>query len=666
MKTLLFKHWPLLVIIAVGFVFQFGLFDELPSFIHSWAQSDHLALSYGFLENGFDFFHPQTFHYNHQYPDSWHTVQETTITSVDFPINNYIVAILMKLLGTTNLMVFHIVAFTWSIWGLWGLYKLFILLDDNKPKALFAVLFVASSPLFAYYQISFLPSIPALALAIWGIKNYISFRATKENKYFVAAAILFGFSAMIRTTFIIPFIAVLSVEFLQIISKKSKLLPKLPATLLSFLMIGGYFYYNSILREKYGSIFLSNLMPAVSWEDAKEIINDAYNNWRFTYFSKRQYGIIALVLIAALILILTKKSKLNANQKALLLTSGIYLLGSLLFAIAMLGQFRAHDYYFLDSLFLPVSLLFITLFSSLQWKNNFKLNIITYSCYAFCFFLIAAKTVKSQKDKRTPQPWDKTFYSVLHFKEGKQLLDQLNANSEDRILLIDPCSTNLPFILLERKGYVIMSSKKSTIEGKLDWDYDYVLLQNDYFLEDVYPNYPEITNHLVAVLKGKYVTICKFDPTGRVKSIDEFIDPNSDLIYESLLNGDRSSAWKDYEIQLDKNTPKIAINSEMEFSCNLITDTIQSKIALIDKIVIETKVFSGIAENGLIVVDIENQGEKLYYQTLNLSDAVNAIGKRSFTLNEPLPHTAKLSIYLWNTKKSNFMLDFIHVKLYQR
>jgi len=51
----------LILIIGFGFLFQFEYLNEFPSYIHAWAQSDRYALSLGFIENGFDFFKPQTY-----------------------------------------------------------------------------------------------------------------------------------------------------------------------------------------------------------------------------------------------------------------------------------------------------------------------------------------------------------------------------------------------------------------------------------------------------------------------------------------------------------------------------------------------------------------------------------------------------------------------------
>src|SRR5580693_7407425 len=100
MKSSNKKIIPLLVLVLL--IFSAFLYHNtitlFPAFIHSWSQADRYALALGFLNNGFDFFHPQTF--------NW--MVQGGITRVDFPINEYIIAIMMKLLGTTSYAVFRI------------------------------------------------------------------------------------------------------------------------------------------------------------------------------------------------------------------------------------------------------------------------------------------------------------------------------------------------------------------------------------------------------------------------------------------------------------------------------------------------------------------------------------------------------------------------------
>ncbi len=90
------------MLIILSVVFHKNTINEFPSHIHAWSQADRYALSLGFLNNGFDFFHPQTYNLNVQFPASKTLAVEEGITAVDFPIHEFIIAVLMKLLHTTE------------------------------------------------------------------------------------------------------------------------------------------------------------------------------------------------------------------------------------------------------------------------------------------------------------------------------------------------------------------------------------------------------------------------------------------------------------------------------------------------------------------------------------------------------------------------------------
>ena len=78
-----------LLLLGLSVLLYESTINLFPSFIHAWTQSDRYAIALRFLDNGFDFFHPATFNLQ--------TLEG--ITRVDFPINEFIVAISMKIFG---------------------------------------------------------------------------------------------------------------------------------------------------------------------------------------------------------------------------------------------------------------------------------------------------------------------------------------------------------------------------------------------------------------------------------------------------------------------------------------------------------------------------------------------------------------------------------------
>ena len=169
-----------MIICTIGLLFQFKTLNEFPQYKHSWAQCDRYAIALGFVNNGGDFFHPETFIYNNQFPDgNFMTVMKSSITSVDFPIYDYLVSFVMRISGSTDPWCFRVFVFLYSIIGLFFLYKLTTLFTNSVVKSAVVVLFALTSPTFLYYQAGFLPTIPSLANCM--IALYFLFKFYKEN-----------------------------------------------------------------------------------------------------------------------------------------------------------------------------------------------------------------------------------------------------------------------------------------------------------------------------------------------------------------------------------------------------------------------------------------------------------------------------------------------------
>ena len=193
----------LILLVAAGLFVESGYMNEYPSHIHAWAEQDHYALSMGFLNNGFDFFHPETMIYNKQFPGWWKEAYDTTVTSAGFPIHEYMVALLMKLFGTTSPWVFRTWTLLWALIGLCFLYKISYHLTHDGAKSLLVAGIALTSPVMAYYQNGFLPGIPALSLSVMGFWYYLSYLDSKTKLHFHLAIVILTLAMLIRTTFAI-------------------------------------------------------------------------------------------------------------------------------------------------------------------------------------------------------------------------------------------------------------------------------------------------------------------------------------------------------------------------------------------------------------------------------------------------------------------------------
>jgi len=668
------KIFFFLLIFLLGFIYHYKYITEFPSHIHAWAQSDRYALSLGFLDNGLNFFKPQTFVYNHQFPDKWKVPSEETITAVDFPIHDYTPALLMKITGNTSPWVFRIYILLYSFLGLLFLFKLSYAITKDYVKSVFVVVFTATSPVYVYYQGGFLPTIPSLSNAIIGIYFYYRYLIENKNKDFWLSILLLTLAALSRTTFAIPIVAVLAVEFIRLLKKETKLVPKIVPLSISILTLISYLLYNGYLREKYGSIFLNHILPPDSIGQAKEIIKYVYDNWFFQYFTRPHYVIFVAIILLSAYFIAIRKSNIHKAKAYFVLLTLTYMFGCLIFAFLMLRQFPAHDYYFLDTFFLPIImfLIFILSLIPVAEKRNLKIVTVTSVCIISCILIL--QPIKSQEKRRETGFWDRTEATINNYKNSSEFLDSLDISKSSKMLVIDAVAPNIPFILMQRKGFAVMKTNQENIEEALKWDYDYIVVQNEYFIPEIYMPYPDILSKLNKIANNGKISVCKLSDNNQ-QSLLDFLGLNKkepvitktvsfenkpDSLWENFNPSDRytfsgtSSGHLTSDIiygltYKSKHLPELKNNSRtLLFSSYFLKDTII---------------------NSEIAVSINTDGQNIYYKSYNLKNLVKQEGSwEQVSLLFQLPKIQgddyEFAIFIWNTGKSELYYDDFGFSIY--
>lgn len=545
------------LICAVAVIFHYPYINTFPAFTHAWAQTDRYSLAVGFVRNGFDFFHPETFLINHQFPFLFVSPGKQSITAVDFPIHDYFVGLIMHILGPeygANFggampWVFRTYTLGFSVVGLYYFYKLSLLVTKSKFKSVLALIFCMSSPVFVFYQSSFLPTIPSLSLTTIALYHYLKYRGfssvnisnleskkeeikpstltqeTQKNnlKHFIYAISLLTFATLSRTTFAIPLIAIISIELLRFLrfekikGNRLTIATKILVVLISGTFIGGFAYHNSLLSTQYGSIFLSSFLPAESWIEVKQIVSKSYHTWIKQYFSKSHYHIATVIISLTIFAKFYLKKQVAIHQKQFLFIVLIITLGCIIFSSLMLKQFVDHDYYFLDSFYFPICLLLVFILSFSPSVSDF-LNTTTLKHTIIHGVILVAVAVplmtkahKMQKGRRHIHDYDIMYKTVENFKESGKLLTQLQVPDTAKILIISVFSPNTPFVFLNRKGYAINSPHQAHIDLALSWDYDYIIIENDVFAAEIHTVYPGLASQLKKVGDNGKITVYTYD-----------------------------------------------------------------------------------------------------------------------------------------------------------
>ncbi|MCS7074055.1 MAG: glycosyltransferase family 39 protein, partial [Bacteroidia bacterium] len=492
-------------LLLLGLLFNTWYINELPNYIHAWAQADRFALSLGFLRNGFDLFHPETFVLNHQFPGDWKIPGKDSITPIDFPIHHYLIALLMKLFQTREPWVSRVYSLVWSIFGLLAYARLAFRWGNSAGQTLFLLGLAATSPVFVYYQASFLVTIPALATCLLGIEFYFRFWETRQSVHFYLAIVWLTLAALTRVAFVIPLVAFGALEILIAWQEKVFDYKRICFSyFLTTVAIVGYAYYNHLLRLEHGSIFLFQVMPPQSISIAWEIFLTAWKNWGTDFFSIPQYFLFVAIGFWGIRKIIGE-NQLTIPEKIRFWWLGIWGLGLIFFVGAMLRQFRDHDYYFLDSVYVWCLVFLAACFPFVPKAINQNQDIVSLTLVVPMIFC----ALQSQQLRHSAKEWERTPQIIHHFRDAEKLLDSLGVNPEAKLLIVDAGSPNLPLLLCNRRGYAILTTSRENILSALKWDYDYLIFQNGWLVSDILNVAPELLDQVKKVGGNQWITVCQ-------------------------------------------------------------------------------------------------------------------------------------------------------------
>lgn len=599
---------------------------------------------------------------------------ENTITAVDFPIHDYIPALLMKISGNTSPWVFRMYILFYSLLGFFFLFKLSYKITKDYFKSVFVIVFAATSPIYVYYQGGFLPTIPSLSNAIIGIYFYYLYLKGNTNKNFCLSMLFLTLAALSRTTFAIPIVAVFFIEFIRLLKRETNLFPKLIPVSISIFSLVFYWFYNRYLREKYCSIFLNQLLPPNSLGQAKEMIKLIYENWFFQYFTGLNYFIfIAIFFLSAYFTFMRKRAidKIKRYLGLLLIT---YLSGCILFEFLMLQQFPAHDYYFLDTFYLPIIIALIIILSIIPAAVKKSHKIVSITTICIISFSLILQPIKSQEKRRETGSWDRTEATINNFKNSSVFLDSLGIPKSSKILVIDAVAPNIPFILMQRKGFAVMNTDQENIEEALKWNYDYIVVQNEFFIPEIYSYYPAILSKLNKIADNDKISICTLSLNNQQDLMD-FIGLNhKKKVFEKIITFENTpdGLWQNFN-PTDKfaysGTKSGQLTPDIVYGLTYKTKHLPELQNNAHTLYFSSYFITDIVINCEIVVSINANGQNIYYKTFNLMNLIRQEEEwEKVSLLFQLPKIQnddyEFAIFIWNTGKSELYYDDFGFSIY--
>lgn len=658
----------LLILALLLLVYAFGLhwnhLSEGPAGMHLWTQSDHYALARGFVNNGLDFFHPQTFVYNYRYPEVFDPNNQSLITAVDFPIHNYIPAAIMSLSGSDSPAIMSIYMLLVSVVGLVYLFRFAHLFNRSETLSLLIVAIVACSPVFAFYQIRFIPSVPTLSTAIIGLYYGFSHYKTGKFSHFVWGMVFLTLSAMTRMTYLIPLLAFAGQEFFFVLKRPENRWRKVITAGLCFSAAGGYMLWNTWLRNTYGGIFLNAFMPATSWAQFADILVYIYQHWKYEYVTKAHYAVIAAIV---LFLIVRRFRNDEPGPKRLPVRWFLFFLlaGSAAFFVLMAHQFRAHDYYALDVFFVPGIAVLCVLSERMTPVSSLTKQL-------FAGFTVLAVpsmiwlNVQTQNNRIESEKWGLNEMVVRNFKDSKHLLKGIPKDAA--IVMIDPLPRNIPFYYMDRTGYVVMRNDPRHLKAALELPVTYYVFQNELFLSDIYKVYPEIIRRLQPIRTDGKITVCRKIAPDKSATLFGFLGLNDQQpLFAARLAEENVPEWEVRGEQVTGYAGQFGIGPEQEFGPVLklrkAEDFRKARVLYVSGTI-------RCAENvpQFVVSLVENGEMKLYKAFPMVEFPPGEHDRRPFQYLVPLPETTgkdvEVSAYIWNTGRVHYSVADVEAKVF--
>ncbi|MEO8085481.1 MAG: hypothetical protein ABI763_01600 [Bacteroidota bacterium] len=624
-------------LIALSIFFFHGSITLFPSFIHAWTQSDRYALALGFLHNGLDFFHPETYN----------LLTINGITRVDFPIHEYIVALIMKITGIHEPVVFRVYTLIYALTGLVFLFRLSMLFVENVLKNYLIVLFLFLCPVYLYYADGFLPSIPSLSNLFIGYYFYFRYRKEKSKRDFNLAITFLTLAALSRMTFFIFLFAVFCQQLLNYFSNRKVERKELKGWIISFSIFGGYQLYNAWLGKKYGTQFLVSFLPPGNVQQLRDWIMEAWINWRFQYFTPAHYMFLGILLLAFIFIVIREKSPVLKSSD-LLLQLAICTIGSLIYFILLLKQFPDHDYYFIDA-FYPVAMLLLIYLMSYTFKHKIANYLVTFllaACLVFSFSL--AKEVN--QNRYFAGNWDRVEISRINFQGAERFLDSVGVAKDAKVLVLDGYTTNVPFILMNRKGWTVNWTTIERIEEGMSKPFDIVAIQNSFVASDVLKNDSGLATRLQKFADNGLISLYKRKEVPN-QSFDQFFGIDSSFTYyENIIDTLNVEAASEYIDLYSDTAPHFSVGQPIKI---LVTGKIRCNneaprlIASVSKGIDVTSYFS--FELNEYITRSEGWQNMLF----------------QFVIPAQRDPPGSVKVYLWNNEKVPFQMKDLRLVVYR-
>lgn len=377
--------FPLAVLtfLSIAVYFYGSVITLKPRGVHAWAQSDRLALAYGFQGNHFNLLRPATLSAG----------CEHQVTGVELPLQSYAAALIGAAIGKeATHIVFRLLTLSLGLTSILVLFRYLWQSTGNFVLSLFPGVFLLSAPVFAYYAAGFIPDIAGISFMIPGFVALLRYFDTGTFRYVLATLAWLTLAALVKMSlsFLLFFTMLwLVLDIWQ--NQRSRIFTVLAACLCGGgVLIAQYFYIHYLDAQNHCGVFIAAPNPPTG-KHLLEYFLSVLSQYRGTYISLMQEWIGLVVLIATIIFSIFYFKK----YRKMIVFTALPILALLANFLVMGVQLEGHNYYALVTFFPAIIWIFINFarlgalfFEHHPWK-------IAVSGICLCLYMIMLPPTKS-------------------------------------------------------------------------------------------------------------------------------------------------------------------------------------------------------------------------------------------------------------------------------
>ena len=463
---------------ALSMLYYDSVLDKGPRGNHMWRQTDCLSLTKKY-QDGAAFLEPEM---HLQWADDYTSGK----SAGEFPGLYYITGNLWKLTGESFLL-YRLIWLTIMIGGLMALFRSLQILYDSNFWAAAITLLVFTSPVYAFYGISFLSDAPAFGFVLLSLYFLLLYQQKGTVKWLYVFGVFMAIAGLLKASMLVSFVFLGFIYLLETIFnirslKKEKLFKdkwhSFAALGIVVLFEVLWMSYARNYNKTHGYYYTFN-EPHLYWKASQDYQVRFWQNIKLLCLPVyHNFTVVVLMLLSFVAnLFLVRKLPLFAYLANMLIFFGCgayFLLWS--------GFISIHDYYFVPFLILILSTFLPILYVLRKEKPRVLASPVMKALVGVLLFFsvyYCKEVVSLKSGRQVGNSWIVTNNEFEEMMKGQNWmvdehwnslyfirpeLEKMGVKKEDKVITYPDQSFSISLFLLDRDGWTNMMGFHSAIQ----------------------------------------------------------------------------------------------------------------------------------------------------------------------------------------------------------